>query len=255
MGEGEKHQAMFVPHPNLLPSGEQEATNRKRIEESSMPRLKPAMPARDKRLHRGERGGIELLLIQSVDHLGKQGEVVEVKRGYAMNYLLPQGLATVATDHHKRMVEKHKAKLLQIQHERLAGLRQLADRITAQSVTIEANANDEGHLYGSVGAAEIVRAIKQHDITITVDQVRLKGPLKELGLYTVDIHLGQDIEAQLKVWVVPTVGDVEPAAEAKPEAKEGEAKAAGKSGDVKAGGKGAEAKAAAKPAEAKTAAK
>ncbi|HTQ37418.1 MAG TPA: 50S ribosomal protein L9 [Pirellulales bacterium] len=179
-------------------------------------------PARDKRLQRGQHGGIELLLIQSVDHLGKQGEVVEVKRGYAMNYLLPQGLATVATEHHKRMVEKHKAKLLQIQHERLAGLRQLADRITAQSVTIEANANDEGHLYGSVGAPEIVRALKQQEITVTPDQVRLKGPLKELGLYTVEVHLGQEIEAQLKVWVVPTVGDVE--AEAKPEAKEGEAK-------------------------------
>src|SRR5437762_12807673 len=96
--------------------------------------------------------GVQLLLIQSVDHVGKQGDVVEVKRGYAMNYLLPQGLATVATDHHKRMVDKHKARLLQIQHERLAGLRTLAERIGAQSVTIEANANDEGHLYGSVGA-------------------------------------------------------------------------------------------------------
>ena len=97
-----------------------------------MPATKSAIiPSRDKRLQRGERGGIELLLIQSVDHLGKQGDVVEVKRGYAMNYLLPQGLATVATDHHKRMVDKHKAKLLQIQHERLAGLRQLADRIAA----------------------------------------------------------------------------------------------------------------------------
>src|SRR5262245_13564668 len=157
------------------------------------------MPARDKRLQRSERGGIELLLIQSVDHLGKQGEVVEVKRGYAMNYLLPQGLATVATDHHKRMVEKHKAKLLQIQHERLSGLRNLADRIAAQSVTIEANANDEGHLYGSVGAPEIVPALKQQEVTISADQVRLKGPLKELGLYTVDIHLGQEIESQLKV--------------------------------------------------------
>jgi large subunit ribosomal protein L9 len=220
-----------------------------------MPKLKVVMPSRDKRLRRGERGGIELLLIQSVDHLGKQGEVVEVKRGYAMNYLLPQGLATVATDHHKRMVEKHKSKLLQIQHERLAGLRQLADRIAAQSVTIEANANDEGHLYGSVGAPEIVRAIKQHDITITLDQVRLKGPLKELGLYTVDIHLGQEIEAQLKVWVVPTVGDAEAVTEAKPETKEGDAKAAGKSGEAKTGGKGAEVKAGAKPADAKAAAK
>lgn len=203
------------------------------------------LPSRDKRLKRGTHGGIELLLIQSVDHLGKQGDVVEVKRGYAMNYLLPQGLATVANDHHKRMVEKHKAKLLQIQHERLAGLRQLADRISAQSVTIEANANDEGHLYGSVGAPEIVRALKQQEITVTPDQVRLKGPLKELGLYTVEVHLGQEIEAQLKVWVVPSVGDAEAPAEAKTDAKETDAKAAE--------AKGAEAKSskqrAAKPAE------
>jgi large subunit ribosomal protein L9 len=196
-------------------------------------------PTRDKRLKRGEHGGLELLLIQSVDHLGKQGEVVEVKRGYAMNYLLPQGLATVATDHHKRMVEKHKAKLLQIQHERLAGLRQLADRISAQSVTIEANANDEGHLYGSVGAPEIVRALKQQEVTVTPDQVRLKGPLKELGLYTVEVHLGQEIEAQLKVWVVPTVGEGEPVkAEAK-EASDSEAKSGeGKAAEAKSAGRG-----------------
>jgi large subunit ribosomal protein L9 len=187
------------------------------------------LPSSDRRLRRGEHGGIELLLIQSVDHLGKQGEVVEVKRGFAMNYLLPQGLATVATEHHKRMVDKHKARLLQIQNERLAGLRQLADRIGAQSVTIEANANDEGHLYGSVGAPEISKALKQNDITVTPDQVRLKGPLQELGLYTVDIHLGQDIEAQLKVWVVPAVGETEaPAAAEKSAAKSAEAKPAGK---------------------------
>src|SRR5437764_6880040 len=94
-----------------------------------------------KRLNRGKHGGIELLLVQSVDHLGKQGEVVEVKRGYAMNYLLPQGLATVATDHHKRMVEKHRARLQAIQNERLASLRSLADDLGRQSITIEANAN------------------------------------------------------------------------------------------------------------------
>ncbi len=124
-----------------------------------------------------------------------------------MNYLLPQGLATVATEHHKRMVDKHKARLQEIQNQRLAHLRHVADQLGKQSITIEANANDEGHLYGSVGALEIVKALKQHDITITADQVRLKGPLKELGLYTVLVHLGQDIEGELKVWVVPTVAD------------------------------------------------
>ena len=183
-----------------------------------------------KRLPQGKHGGIELLLIQSVDHLGKQGDIVEVKRGDALNYLLPQGLATIASGHHKRMVEKHRAKLQEIEKARLSTLRQLADNLAKQSITIEANANDEGHLYGSVGAPEISKALKQTDITVTPDQIRLKGPLKELGLYTVDIHLGQDIEAQLKVWVVPTVGETEaqPGAEAKPAAKTAEAKPASK---------------------------
>src|SRR3979409_1782232 len=115
---------------------------------------------RSKRLARGKHGGVELLLVQSVDHLGKQGGVVEVKRGYASNYLLPQGLATVATDHHKRMVEKHRARLQAIEKARLKSLRDRSGAIAKQSITIEANANDEGHLYGSVGSAEISSALK-----------------------------------------------------------------------------------------------
>ena len=78
------------------------------------------------RLPRGANGGIELLLIQSVDNLGKQGDVVEVKNGYANNYLLPQGLATVASEHHKRMVDKHRAKLQEIEQSRLKDLKDLA---------------------------------------------------------------------------------------------------------------------------------
>jgi large subunit ribosomal protein L9 len=151
------------------------------------------------------------LLIQSVQHLGRQGDVVEVRPGYANNYLLPQGLATIATDHHRRMVDKHKAKLLEIEKSRLADLRGLADLLSRQSVTIEANANDEGHLYGSVGTADIAAALKQNDISLTPDQIRLEGPLKELGLYSVKVHLHQDIDAELKVWVVPTVADEEDA--------------------------------------------
>ncbi len=160
-----------------------------------------------KRLPKGPNGGIQLLLIQNVDHLGRQGDVVEVKPGFANNYLLPQGLAIIANDHHKRMVDKHKTKLKEIEKQRLGGLQSLADKIAQQSITIEANANDEGHLYGSVGAPEIVAALKAIDIAITEDQVRLQGPLKELGLYTVKVHLHQEIETDMKVWVVPTAAD------------------------------------------------
>ncbi|MGD9646161.1 MAG: 50S ribosomal protein L9 [Pirellulales bacterium] len=174
-----------------------------------MPQTKSstANRTRAKRLPRGPRGGIELLLIQTVEHLGKTGDVVEVKAGYAHNYLLPQGLATIATPHHKRMVEKHRARLAEIENKRLAGLQTMADELGRLSVTIEANANDEGHLYGSVGAHEITSALKQQNVTIASEQVRLEGPLKELGLYTVKIHMGHEINAELKVWVVPSAGE------------------------------------------------
>jgi large subunit ribosomal protein L9 len=156
-------------------------------------------------LPKGSQGGIELLLIHSVESLGKQGEVVEVRPGYAYNYLIPQGLATMASDHHKRMVDKHKVKLQQIELARQAELRKLAVEIGKQSITIEANATEDGHLYGSVGAAEIVAALKNNEISLAADQIKLEGPLKELGLYTVKIRLSSEVEGELKVWVVPAV--------------------------------------------------
>jgi large subunit ribosomal protein L9 len=167
-------------------------------------------PHRSKRLPRGPNGGIELLLVQPVDKLGTPGDVVEVKPGYANNYLLPQGLATIVTAHHKRMVDKHKARLLEIQKTRLAGLKALAEKVRQQSLTIEANANDEGHLYGSVGAPDVVNALKSNNITVAADQVILQGPLKELGLYTIKVRLGQEVESELKVWVVPSVTEEPP---------------------------------------------
>jgi len=167
----------------------------------------PLVEATSRRPPKGKRGGIELLLVHSVEHLGKQGEVVEVKRGYAFNYLLPQGLATIATDPHKRMVEKHRAKLEEIARERLAGLRAVLQELVRTSVTIEANANDEGHLYGSVGAPEISRSLKQQDLMVTPEQIILQGPLKEVGLYTVKVKLAPEVEGDLKVWVVPSSGD------------------------------------------------
>lgn len=170
---------------------------------------KTRLASRFRALPKGPNRGIQLLLIQSVEHLGKQGDVVEVKPGYARNYLLPEGLATIATDHHKRMVEKHRAKLLEIEKARLSSLRDLASTLAKQSITIEANANDEGHLYGSVGPSDIASGLKAVGFTVTPDQVRLEGPLKELGLYTIKIHLHSDIDAELKVWVVPTVSTEE----------------------------------------------
>lgn len=168
------------------------------------PQKKRSVPERHKRLPRGPGGGIQLLLIHTVDNLGEQGDVVEVRPGYAHNYLIPQGLATIATDHHRRMVEKHRARLLTMEKARVDRLRSFAQELSKQSMTIEANANDEGHLYGSVGATEIVAALKAADLAVSPEKIKLEGPLKELGLYTVAVRLSREIQADLKVWVVPT---------------------------------------------------
>ena len=158
-----------------------------------------------KRLPTGPNGGVQLLLIQSVEHLGTHGDVVEVKPGFANNFLIPQGLATIATDHHKRMVEKHKEKLEDIARLKLKQYEDQAREIEKLSLTIEANANEDGHLYGSVGAAEIVKALKQSNIVASQEQIRMEGVLKELGLYTVKVRLHSNVDADLKVWVVPSV--------------------------------------------------
>ncbi|MFO1020723.1 MAG: 50S ribosomal protein L9 [Planctomycetales bacterium] len=150
------------------------------------------------------RRGVELLLAEDVDTLGKQGEIVRVKPGYARNYLLPHGLATVATDHNKRMVESHRKRQEELAQKRLQDLKKLAETISKYSVTLEAHANQDGHLYGSITAPEISKALKTAGYPVSPDQVRLEGPLKETGMYTVKIHLHGDVETDVKVWVVPT---------------------------------------------------
>jgi large subunit ribosomal protein L9 len=151
-----------------------------------------------------KRRGVELMLAEDVAPLGKQGDVVLVKPGYARNYLVPQGLATVVTAGAKRMIAKHKERQADILKKKLAEIRKLGDAIGKYSVTLEANATPEGHLYGSIVAVDIAKALQKASFAVEPDNVRLDGPIKELGLYTVKMHLHADVECDVKVWVVPT---------------------------------------------------
>src|ERR1700731_4878274 len=109
---------------------------------------------------KGSHGGMQLVLTQDVANLGRQGDVVEVKPGYGRNYLLPNGLATIPSPHNLRLLERYKERVHQPRESRIADLRVLAEQIQRMPhITIEANANDEGHLYGSVGAPEIAKAL------------------------------------------------------------------------------------------------
>ena len=155
------------------------------------------------------RTSVELLLAENVANLGSQGDIVRVKPGYARNFLLPQGLATVATDHNRRMVEQHKVKVAELQAQQLKDLRETASAISKYSVTIEANANKDGQLYGSVVQADISKSLTAAGYAVDADHVKLEGPLKELGMYTVKIQLHTDVKAEVKVWVVPAAAAAE----------------------------------------------
>jgi large subunit ribosomal protein L9 len=146
---------------------------------------------------------VELLLAEDVAGVGQQGELIKVKPGFARNYLLPNGLATVATAANKRRVELHQQKVAALQKQKMQDLSQLAERVAKYSVTLEANANDEGHLYGSIVASDISQALQAAGYAVEEDQIRLEGPLKELGMYTVKIQLFGEIKSEVKVWVVP----------------------------------------------------
>ncbi len=160
---------------------------------------------------RSKDGHMHVLLTHAVPHFGQPGELIKVRPGFARNYLLPQGLATFATPHNLRIVEKHRQRVRQLEEARRADLVSLGAQIAQRSITIEANANPEGHLYGSVTADQIADALKGDNFPIESDNVMIEGPLKELGLYTIKLHLGQDVETEVKLWVVPTHVDEVPA--------------------------------------------
>src|SRR5947209_10617904 len=163
------------------------------------------MPTKQRQqVRKGTHGGMQLVLTEDVAHLGKQGDMVEVKAGYGRNYLLPNGLATIPTTHNIKLLDLYKQRVLQAREAKIADLRVLAEQIQrVPHITIEANANEEGHLYGSVGGQEVSRALKGKNLKVEPEMVHLEGQIKQCGLYEVDLGLGHDIGTKVKVMVVP----------------------------------------------------
>jgi large subunit ribosomal protein L9 len=150
----------------------------------------------------------EILLVHDIEHLGIRGQIVRVKPGYARNYLLPHGLATIATEENKKMVELHKEKLKAIEGSRIRELTKIADAVSKYSATIEANATADNALYGSVVAKDISDALKAAGHKIEAEHVKLEGAIKELGMYTVKLRLHEKVQTEVKVWIVPSASGV-----------------------------------------------
>ncbi len=145
---------------------------------------------------------MEVLLKRTVENLGMLGDVVNVKPGYGRNYLLPRGIAIRVSEANVQMIERERKLARTEELARVGNLQLLADTLAETSVTVEGRANEEGHLFGSVNAAQIAAALQARGVPVEERQIRLEHPLKEIGVFDVPVHLHSDIEAITKVWVV-----------------------------------------------------
>ena len=145
---------------------------------------------------------MELLLKKNIDKLGRIGDVVKVKEGYARNYLLPKGLATTVSPANFKQVEKEKIKMeLQFKEER-ERLQGVLEKISAASCTIHAKANEEGRLFGSVTVAHIADALAKEGYPVDKEMIKIDSPIKVCGEFDVTIALNPELQTKCKVSVV-----------------------------------------------------
>jgi large subunit ribosomal protein L9 len=147
---------------------------------------------------------MQVILKQDVEKIGRRGDIVDVSRGYVRNFLVPRGLAEMATpskleEVHREMVE------VEERNQRMAERAgDIAQTLNKSVITIEARTGEDERLFGSVTAANIASAIeKARDIRIDRRRVKLDEPIKSLGTHQVPIQVHGDVEASVKVIVVP----------------------------------------------------
>ena len=146
---------------------------------------------------------MKVLLRKNVRKLGTIGDVVEVKNGYARNYLIPQGLGIQPTEANMRKVEEDKARYFEELARQREALSARAELLDGKEVTISARANEEGHLYGSIGPAQIAAAMSETGMFVEASEVHLPQPIRQLDKYEVTLEFDNEITATVHVWVVP----------------------------------------------------
>jgi len=145
---------------------------------------------------------MKVILLDDIKKLGNLGDVVNVKRGYARNYLFPKNLAIEALDKNLKVLEARKRRKAEQLAKERAELEELAKRIEAASCTVAVTAGEEDRLFGAVTTEDITAAFRQENINIDKKQVLIGENIKKLGVYQVEIKLHPEITVSTKVWVV-----------------------------------------------------
>jgi len=145
---------------------------------------------------------MEIILRQGVENLGKPGDVVKVKAGYARNYLLPHGLAYEATPGNLKRIQQERDRLEAAENERRNAAQGYAEKLEQVSLTFSARVGEEGKLFGSVTAADIAQQLEAQGFHVERRQIDLHEPIKALGVYRVPVRLHADVKPEVRVWVI-----------------------------------------------------
>ena len=145
---------------------------------------------------------MEIILRQAVENLGKTGDVVNVKPGYARNYLLPHGLAYEATPGNLKRIQQERDRLEAAENDRRSTAQGLAEKLEQVSLTFSARVGEEGKLFGSVTATDITQQLEAQGFHVEKRQIDLHEPIKALGVYRVPIRLHADVKPEVRVWVI-----------------------------------------------------
>lgn len=160
---------------------------------------------------------MKVILMQHIEKLGAKGDLVNVKRGYARNYLVPRGYAIYATPHNMKKLEEIRAIAKQEEATRLEELKALASKINGITLSFIRKTDEQGNLYGSVSDTDIANELSSKGYQIHKSAIQLDKHIKELGVFDIEIKLHKDVEAQIKVEVLKEASAEPEPAEVTPE--------------------------------------
>lgn len=147
---------------------------------------------------------MEVILLKKVEHLGRLGDTVTIKAGYARNYLIPTGHAVPATAANLKMFEARRNELERDALALLADAEARKSNLTGLKITVSRRAGDEGRLFGSVGAADIAHALQTSGYDVEKYEVRLtNGSMRNIGEYDIPLHLHSGVDVTIKLEIVP----------------------------------------------------
>lgn len=145
---------------------------------------------------------MKVILLENITKLGKCGEVVTVKPGFARNYLLPKGSALEATTANMNVFKGRQAEFIRLDNKRKEEAQAVIAKLEKVSLTIAEEAKEDEELFGSVTAATISSALEKEQFNVKKEEILMVETIRKLGVYSVRVRLHPEVEGEVKVWVV-----------------------------------------------------